>query len=1205
MPESQNGRIGGGVLKDNLELYQGGAGKDYLNFKNTSSDIALLHIDAVNSKLGIQNESPSDELQIPETIGSLGLDADYTNIDFITIENSSITSNSGDLNVLVQGGSSGQIVATAIATTDLKFDFNTISTTTTDTNIELRPDGTGEVNIRSNWNNTGNIHATGDITFGGNLTLGDDHRDSVFFDAELASDIVPDSQQTRDLGRGGKRWLNLYTDVLTSGSVNTLAMDVGGVSIALRQGNTFYVSVEGDDLHSGDHPQDPFATIARALDAADSSLGGPVTIHVFPGTYEEACPLVVPPHVTIRGADLRNTIVKPDTSSQSEDVFHIQEDCTIEDLTIKDFYYDSFLNTGYAFRFTFGGTVNTRSPYIRNCTIITKGSVTSASDPRGFDAGDAGKGAWIDGSELNQQASLEASMLFHSVTFITPGVDAITMTNGVRVEWLNSFSYFANRSLYATRGTTGFELPDSTTRYGAEIRSIGSASVYGNYGAVADGASTLMYLVNHNFAYIGTGKDKENDKTLVLQANEAVEINAGKIHYTSQDHTGTFRVGENFFVDFETGQTSFDAGDLTFSGVSSILVGDNTDFTYIDGSRVDTGNIRINGNTVTTINGQLNLSPVTEVLNLDTNPGLVLPNNTDLNRPEQTADLRYNTETNLFEGYADTGNVAFGGVFSDDRETFIRTNNTTGAITFGFNGVQVGQINDYGLELHGLSDEDILINDNRITTTLSNSNLELRRKEFTSLRDQFGDSSTYNVSTCAISADYICIADTTFNSNEGVVYVYNSDGIYLREISNPDVSLGYFGYSLAINGTSLAVGKLNGDEVYIFDLTDGSTTLTIADPNTTPSDFFGRSIAYDGTYVIASSIGYDGGSLDQGRVYQFNATTGSLLHTYENPAPDVNDNFGEVLRLNSNYLVIGSPSDYLSGTDNGSVYVYNPSTYAEIESIDTDLDTVYPWQGANAPAAGFAAGDNLSLNGNLLAISYSNIEASDGGDNRQGAIIIYNLLTSSRTHEIFNPKGQAYTNLQQGVYVSYGSTDDFLGRDVLVLDDNGDLYASATAQGLIYKFTAASDYVEWERTFPGEQSYRNSKFAIANDKIIHESKLYEEYSEGTADKGYSVKVDDIVLRDNTIIHKQNDAFSVGGTDDGYIKFDYATGLVIPFGSDSDRYEDPEIGHTRWNTDSEILETWNGTSWQRAAGEGEEVTDDVLKELVDIYTIVLG
>ena len=725
MAEPQNGRIGGGVLKDNLELYQGGVGKDYLNFKNTSSDTALLHIDALNSKIGVNNESPSDALVIPNTIGSLGLNSDYTNISDITIENSSITSNSGDLRIWAQFD---RINASAIATDDLKFDFNKISTTTTDTNIEIRPDGTGEVNIRSNWNNTGNIYATGDITFGGNLTLGDSNQDNVTFDAELASDIVPDSTTTRSLGKAGKQFLDLYTNLVNGRILEVGSVTVSDASLALRQGNIFYVSVEGDDTNVGDHQHGPFATIARALDAADSSNAGPVTIHVFPGVYEEACPLVVPPHVTIRGEDLRNTIVKPDTSSQSEDVFHIQEDVTIEDITIKDFYYDSGNNTGYAFRFTPGGTVNTRSPYIRNITVITQGSTTSASDPRGFDSGDAGKGAWIDGSELDQQASSEASMLFHSVTFITPGVDCITMTNGVRVEWLNSFTYYANRSLYATQGATGFELPDSSTRYGAEIRSIGSASVYGNYGAVADGANTLMYLINHNFAYIGTGKDKSNDKTITIQANETVEINSGKIYYTSQDHTGTFRAGDQFFVDFETGQTSFDASDLTFTGVSSITVGDETDFTYIDGSRVDIGNIRISGNTISTIDGQLNLNPVTEVLNLSSNPSLILPKNTDLNRPEQTSDLRYNTETNLFEGYANTGNIAFGGVFSDDRQSFIRPNQVTGAITFGFNGVQVGQVNDYGLELHGLSTEDILINDNLITTTLSNSDLELRRQ---------------------------------------------------------------------------------------------------------------------------------------------------------------------------------------------------------------------------------------------------------------------------------------------------------------------------------------------------------------------------------------------------------------------------------------------------------------------------------------------
>ena len=74
------------------------------------------------------------------------------------------------------------------------------------------------------------------------------------------------------------------------------------------------------------------------------------------------------------------------------------------------------------------------------------------------------------------------------------------MTNGVRVEWLNSFTYFANRGLYAVDGVTGHLSTDgSTVKYGAELRAIGSANVYGNYGAVADGADTLMYLVQHNF----------------------------------------------------------------------------------------------------------------------------------------------------------------------------------------------------------------------------------------------------------------------------------------------------------------------------------------------------------------------------------------------------------------------------------------------------------------------------------------------------------------------------------------------------------------------------------------------------------------------------------------------------------------------------------------------------------------------------------
>ena len=85
------------------------------------------------------------------------------------------------------------------------------------------------------------------------------------------------------------------------------------------------------------------------------------------------------------------------------------------------------------------------------------------------------------------------------------------MTNGVRVEWPHPFTYFANRGLYATNGSTGHLSSDgSTTVFGAELRAIGSANVYGNFGAVGDGSGVLFYPIQHNMAYIGLGKSVEN-----------------------------------------------------------------------------------------------------------------------------------------------------------------------------------------------------------------------------------------------------------------------------------------------------------------------------------------------------------------------------------------------------------------------------------------------------------------------------------------------------------------------------------------------------------------------------------------------------------------------------------------------------------------------------------------------------------------------
>ena len=727
MPETQNGRIGGGVLKDNL-LRQGVD----LNFKNTTDSIPLLHLDVNNAKIGINTESPGeDALHIPTTFKSQNLISTYTNIGpYFTIDQSQIVALGGD--GFINFNAANNIFATAIATDNLKIDFNTISTTTTDTNIELRPNGDGIVNINSNWNITGNLHATGNIETTGDFTFGNDDEDNVSFAADVASNIIPDQTYTSDLGSVSKQWLNMYSTLLNGEAVtiDEVIVGSGDSSLARKQGNMFYVSTLGSDTNVGDHQHGAFRTLKHALAQNDGSSSGPTSIHIFPGVYEEEFPLTVPSHVNIKGEDIRNTIIRPTVATQSNNAFLLEDDVVIEDLTIKDFF-----SPGHAFSFTAGGLVNTRSPYIRNVTVITKGSVTSASDPRGFAQGDAGKGALIDGAVLDS-ASLEASMLFHSVTFITPGVDCITMTNGVRVEWLNSFTYFANRGLYATQGSSGKLMPDASIRYGAELRSIGSACVYGNFGAVADGANTLMYLIGQNFAYIGVGGDASNDNTLSIPSQQTIELNSGSVVHNSTSETGKFSIGDNFFVDFDTGETSIDANSIDFSGIGNITVNNGVEVTYIDGERVDTGNIRITGNTITTLDGDLNLSPETALFNTDNNTGLIVSRGTTLQQNNESADIRFNTDTSLFEGYS-SGNLSFGGIYSSDRQEGVDAHDTNNTIVLTVGGVQIGSIDSNSTNLHGLSDGDILFDNNLITTTLSNSDLELRRTTAANVVDIF------------------------------------------------------------------------------------------------------------------------------------------------------------------------------------------------------------------------------------------------------------------------------------------------------------------------------------------------------------------------------------------------------------------------------------------------------------------------------------
>ena len=237
-------------------------------------------------------------------------------------------------------------------------------------------------------------------------------------------------------------------------------------------GNTWFVSTNGTDKATvgGTNPLNtasvnanqwgatgstPFRTLKYALDNYAQSGD---TVIVTAGEYEETFPLSIPAGVAIRGGGQKNTFIKPTTGTNNLDAFWIIGDCMVEDVTIKDYFYDSGNDTGYAFKLKSGYSITTegRRPYIKGCSVITKGSVTNAGDPRGFNQGDAGRGALIDGSVVATTSS-EAAILFNECTFVLPNSRGLYLKNGARAEWLNSFTYFAQDSIVGENpGGAGF-----------------------------------------------------------------------------------------------------------------------------------------------------------------------------------------------------------------------------------------------------------------------------------------------------------------------------------------------------------------------------------------------------------------------------------------------------------------------------------------------------------------------------------------------------------------------------------------------------------------------------------------------------------------------------------------------------------------------------------------------------------------------------
>lgn len=1197
---TQVGRISGALLKDNL-LRDG---------VDLAFETDLLYLDVNNFKIGIKTSSPTRDLLISNGTKTTDIITDQLDVADININNDgSISTLIGDLNITA----AENVSATRIGVGNIEIDDNRIYTTVTNQDLELQLfDPTKKVKTIGDAEVVGNFHATGDITLDGDIIIGSDSNDVVIFASDIDSNIVPTSNDTYSIGSSAtRRWNNIYAGLLNGQVISAGSITPGsGIFPEVRQGNIWYVAVNGSDSNVGNHQNGPFATLEKALSVA---IDGD-TVIVYPGEYEELLPLTIPTGVAVKGIDIRNTIIKPDTASTNEDVFLLNGETTVSDITIKDYYYDNINDKGYAFRFAPGFKVTKRSPYIQNVSIITKGSVTSPSDPRGFLSGDAGRGVLLDGSVANIDTN-EASCLFSSVTIITPGADALIMVNGVRVEWLNCFTYFANRGLYAIQGT-GRTLSDgSTKQFGAEVRSVGSANVYGNYGAVADGANTLMYLINHNFAYVGAGGDSSNDKLLVNQLNEVVELNSGQIHYTSMDHAGTFRVGDVFYVDIENATTSIDTSGLTAGSIVGLNITDNTNTTYIDASVINTGNISVHDNTVESLTGEINVASASGEVNLQDN-------------------------TFMQKNLVMTGNFVIGGdlTLGNDSDDVIIilpeiAENVEPKVDNTYNlGSQAKNWRDIYVRSAHISDVDI--NTNVITTTVSNANLELRANgtgaiffEDIKINQNLLYTSSGNISiTPATTLDIT--NDTNINNTTNVTQDLTVDGNYRFGSNSADTvrfnsrinssiipsapnayTLGDTSRSWNLYGSRFLVDNIK--------IEDNTITTTVSNENLELRANGTGAVVFERTRFNENTI-----STASGNITISPATTLEVLantNIAANLAVTGNLNFDGNLTIgdqNTDAVIVAAQinNDVLPAITN----TYNLGSLARrwktvlanaLEIDDIEINTNYiRTQVSNSDLELYGNGTGGVLTESLRFVN-NTIQAAGVNQNIEVTLTGSSTVNANTNTGMVLPKGPAVTMLSGGI--RFNTTESiFTGQATArtafggVYSDNRltRAYATPTSNELVFLIGATQAMnVDATRTFV--QGLTVDSISINNNTISTNNTNLNLTPDGAAIVDvFNSRFNDNVIQNTSATGK----LTIEHTGSGYLSFTGTTGIVIPAGGDSDRPLVPEEGTMRWSTDQEYLEIYINGSWSLATSTGAGFASvNQIQELGDLYSLVLG
>lgn len=211
--------------------------------------------------------------------------------------------------------------------------------------------------------------------------------------------------------------------------------------------------------------------------------------------------------------------------------------------------------------------------------------------------------------------------------------------------------------------------------------------------------------------------------------------------------------------------------------------------------------------------------------------------------------------------------------------------------------------------------------------------------------DYFGFSVAISGRDVVVGAPLTNLTGATYG---GRAYVFSTTGTLLATLSSPTPQfMGEFGYSVAILGTTIAVGSpgenVSGStlagQVYLFHTT-GALFATLTSPDAlyygrANDSNFGLAVALGGTTLAVGAPGENApGGVQAGHVYLYHTATGVLQQTLTSPRAQKQGDFGYSVATNGRWVVVGAANENTSGlASSGAAYVFQVSNGALLATL--------------------------------------------------------------------------------------------------------------------------------------------------------------------------------------------------------------------------------------------------------------------------------